>query len=122
MPTTPRVFLTTYRPLCSRKAGRAAVERFGIPPYVGGSCRREPDLESRWPSVGAPCHGRLFAPRLRPSDVVVFLAAKKRYPGDAAAGRRLVAASQVRGSGSSRTATRRRGTGGAGSRCRGTAW
>lgn len=68
-----RAFLATYRPLCGTAAGRVAVETYGLKPYVDASCRREPDLEGRWPTITALCRGRNFAPRLREGDRVAYM-------------------------------------------------
>ncbi|HUP63520.1 MAG TPA: hypothetical protein VNA69_24250 [Thermoanaerobaculia bacterium] len=68
-----RAFLATYRPLCGSPQGRAAIARHAIPPYVDASCRREPDLEARWPTISALCRGANFAPRLRPGDRVAYM-------------------------------------------------
>ena len=72
-------YLVTYTPLTADDAGTAAVKRFGHPPYADASCRRTPDLEATYPSISAVCRGRNFAPRLRVSDVVVYLSKKGRY-------------------------------------------
>lgn len=72
-------FLCTYRPICASPEGRQAIERFAIPPFVDASCRREPDFESRLPSISALCRGGMFAPRLKPGDTVVYAARKDRY-------------------------------------------
>lgn len=72
-------YLTTYKPLISTKQGRVAVSRFGIPPFVDGSCRREPDFESQFPSISALCHFKLFAPRLHEGDTIVYITRKGRY-------------------------------------------
>jgi hypothetical protein len=73
------VFLSTFRPLLRNRAGRQAIAKFDLPPYVDSSCRREPDLEHVFPSVSALCHGKLFAPRLHERDVVAFITKKDWY-------------------------------------------
>lgn len=67
-----RIYLSTYHPLVITQAGREAVKKHGIPPFVDASCRREPDLESVYPSISALCHADKFAPRLVPGDTVVY--------------------------------------------------
>jgi hypothetical protein len=89
-------FLVTFRPLVNRKAGRVAAERFGLPPFIDGSCRREPDLESPVPSISALCRGRNFAPRLHVGDTTVYLATKSSWGGHAERHWRLVAVLRVR--------------------------
>ena len=38
-----RCFLATFRPLIHSPGGRDAARRYGLPPFIDGSCRREPD-------------------------------------------------------------------------------
>lgn len=73
------LYLNTYGPLVLRPAGHTASDRFGIPPFVDGSVRREPDLEHAFPAITCLCRGGLFAPRLRPDDVVVYMTKLGRY-------------------------------------------
>ena len=70
------LYINTYQPLACNAAGRAASEKFGIPPFVDGSIRGEPDLEHQFPSITCLCRGRNFAPRLREGDRVVYLTKK----------------------------------------------
>lgn len=83
MPTTKKTpvrrFLATFRPLCATAAGRAAVERRGCPPFVDGSCRREPDFEATRPAITALSRGAQFAPRLRVGDHVAYVTTVGRY-------------------------------------------
>jgi hypothetical protein len=79
MPEVSRAFLATYRPLCRTKQGRAAAAKYAIPPYVDGSCRREPDFEADLPTITALCHGRMFAPRLSKGDRVAYVTKQGRY-------------------------------------------
>lgn len=88
-------FLTTYHPLIRTASGRRAVEKFGLPPFIDGSCRREPDFESPFPSVTALCHAGQFTPRLQSGDTVAYLTVKGRYGHDAHAGWRFVAVLHV---------------------------
>jgi len=76
-------FLATYRPICRTAHGRSAVREFGIHPYVDGSCRREPDFESEYPTITALCRAGGFAPRLRPGHRIAFMTKKGVYgPGE----------------------------------------
>lgn len=86
-----RCFLATFHPLIQTAAGRAAVQRYCLPPFIDGSCRREPDFESPFPSISALCRGGNFAPRLQMGDRVAYLTVKGRYAEDEVPGRRLVA-------------------------------
>jgi hypothetical protein len=73
------IHLVKFGPLASTKEGQAASARFNIPPYVDGSCRREPDFESRFPSISALCRAELFVPRLEVGDDVVYITLKSEY-------------------------------------------
>jgi len=74
-----RQFLATYRPLCRTRAGRLAVAHHGLPPFVDGSCRREPDLEATHPTITALCRASRFAPRLRVGDRIIYITKRGRY-------------------------------------------
>lgn len=71
-----KFFLASYRPLVHNRVGRDAVQKYGHPPFIDGSCRREPDLESRSPSITAICRCGMFAPRLRVGDRVIYMTRK----------------------------------------------
>jgi hypothetical protein len=71
-----RIYLTTFRPLRRTAAGRRAIAKCDLPPFVDDSCRREPDFQSRFPSISALCRGTLFAPKLRIDDVAVYMTKK----------------------------------------------
>ena len=75
----PRFYLCSYWPLCKTAGGRQAVLKYGLPPYVNGLARREPDFEHRAPAITASSRGRNFAPRLRPGDTVVYVTTKGRW-------------------------------------------
>ena len=82
-------YLCSYRPLTENPAGREAIRIHRLPPFIDGSCRREPDFEARVPSISALCRGRNFAPRLWPGDRIAYISRKGKYAsGD---GRCLVA-------------------------------
>jgi hypothetical protein len=88
-------FLATFRPLIRSVGGRTAAQRYCLPPFIDGSCRREPDFESPFPSITALCRGGNFAPRLQVGDRVAYLTVKGKYAGDQAPGWRLVAVLRV---------------------------
>jgi hypothetical protein len=71
----------SYHPLVEHRAGKIAAARYGIPSFVDGSCRREPDFESEFPSISALCRGRNFAPRLRVGDTAAYMTIKRRWGG-----------------------------------------
>jgi hypothetical protein len=89
-------FLVSFRPLVNRRAGRIAAERFGLPPFIDGSCRREPDFESAFPSISALCRGANFAPRLHRDNTAVYITTKGRWLGHREPHWRLVAVLRVR--------------------------
>lgn len=91
----PRNYLVSYHPLCSTQHGRRALlAHTHLLPFSDGSCRREPDLEARHPSITALCRGGLFAPRLDPKDRIFYMTVKGSYFGRAK-GWALVAALEV---------------------------
>jgi len=88
-------YLNSFRPLCHTKTGRLAIERYGLPPFIDSSCRREPDFQATFPSITALCRGKMFAPRLREGDAVAYLTVKSRYPPEPFHHWRLVALLRV---------------------------
>ncbi len=88
-------FLVTYRPLVKNRDGREAIRRHAFQPFIDGSCRREPDFESAFPSITATCRGRNFAPRVEVGDRIAYLTVKDKYLDDAKSGWRLVAVLKV---------------------------
>lgn len=65
--------LNSFHPLCSTEIGLSAIQHSGFPPFIDGSCRREPDLESPFPSITALCRKGKFAPILKENDVIVYI-------------------------------------------------
>ena len=76
-------FLCSFHPLSETEAGRSAVIHGGLPPFIDGSCRREPDFQSRAPSISALCRSKQFARRLWPGDGVAYITTQSRYNGEA---------------------------------------
>lgn len=91
-----KYFLNTYTPLIASAAGQTAVLKHSLSPYIDGSCRREPDLESAHPSITAVCRGRLFVTRVNKGDKIVYMTKKGTYPPHNFAHWRLVAILRVR--------------------------
>jgi len=89
------IYLNSYRPLISRTAGRKAARAYDFPPFIDGSCRREPDFQSQYPSITALCRFTKFAPRLHEDDLIVYTTVKGRYLGEQSPHWRLVAILQV---------------------------
>jgi len=87
--------LITFRPLATTSQGRAASKKFGLPPYIDGSCRREPDLESAAPSISALCRGGRFAPRLSVGDCVLYITVKSSFGTTEAAHHKVIALLEV---------------------------
>jgi hypothetical protein len=75
-------FLCSFRPLRGTAAGRAAVADWHLPPFIDGSCRREPDFQSPAPSISTLCRSALFAPLLRRDDRVAYITKQARYDGE----------------------------------------
>lgn len=86
-------YLVSFHPLCSTSAGRHAVKIYDLPGFIDSACRREPDLESDFPSITALCRAGKFAPRLNQGDRVLYMSVKRRY--GKVRGRALVAALEV---------------------------
>src|SRR5688500_12057217 len=74
-----RVFIVTYTPLVATRHGRVAAERHGLPPFIDGSIRREPDLEHPRPSISCLFRAGKFVPRLAEGDRVAYLTRRGRY-------------------------------------------
>lgn len=74
-------FLCSFRPLRNNEAGRAAMKSGNLPPFIDGSCRREPDLEATAPSISALCRAGKFAPRLHEGDNVAYITGQAPYEG-----------------------------------------
>jgi hypothetical protein len=79
MVSNPSYRLVTFKPLCFNKQGRAAIQQYGFPPYIDASCRREPDLQSAYPSLTALCRANFLAPKLKEGDEVAYMTKKGAY-------------------------------------------
>ncbi|WP_129344480.1 hypothetical protein [Sorangium cellulosum] len=77
-----RNYLASYRPLIATGAGRVAWKKYGLLPFIDGSCRREPDFESDFPSISAICRKGKFAPKLFPGDRVIYITIRGVCPLD----------------------------------------
>ena len=65
--------LNSYRPLCINQHGREAIDKYGFPPFIDSSCRRDPDLENPYPSTTSLCRGENFAPTLMVGDIIAYM-------------------------------------------------
>jgi len=72
-------YLVSYRPLATTGRGRKAALRDGLPLFVDGSCRREPDFEVPMPAVTSLCRGKFFVPRLTVDDLLVYMTVKSAF-------------------------------------------
>lgn len=81
------IYLLSYIPLANSQAGREVAAKFGIPPYVDASCRREPDFESVSPFVSGLCRPS-FISTLNVGDLLVYITKMSAVHRE---GRRLVA-------------------------------
>lgn len=88
-------YLNSFRPLCFNKLGLLAIRKYGLPPFIDASCRREPDFQSPYLSISALCRGVMFAPRLQVGDSVVYMTVKGRYEPEPFSHWRLVAILRV---------------------------
>ena len=76
-----KAYLASYHPITKYKEGRSAISRFGLPPFIDYSCRKEPDFMASYPSITALCRKGKFAPRLREGDIVVYITVKGKFLG-----------------------------------------
>lgn len=89
------LYINSFRPLVSTVFGRDASDRYGLPPFVDGSIRREPDFEHSRPVITCLCRAGKFTPRLEVGDRVVYLTVHGRY-GEPFKHHRLIAVMEVR--------------------------
>lgn len=89
------IFLNSYRPLIRYPEGQQAITTFNLPSYLDYSCRREPDILSKYPSISALCRASKFAPRLHEGDIAVYITCKGIYQSIKPAHWRLVAILEV---------------------------
>lgn len=82
----------TFHPLCETATGRLAVQQHGKPPFIDGSCRREPDLQSNPPTFTQLCRPNR-GPKFEVGTRVVYATIKN--PNSTCRGWGLVAALEV---------------------------
>lgn len=73
------VYLNSFTPLCTTKKGRESSTLYKLPPFVDGSCRREPDFEKEKPPITGLCRPGKLIPRLKPKDLIIYITNKRRY-------------------------------------------
>jgi len=59
--------------------GLRAIDEYDFPPFIDGSCRREPDFENEFPSITSLCRQDKFAPNLYPNDIVAYITVKGKW-------------------------------------------
>lgn len=73
------VYLNSFKPLCATKQGRLAVQQFSYPPFIDGSCRREPDFQHPFPAITQLCRPGKLLPRLNIGDLVMYITKQGKY-------------------------------------------
>jgi hypothetical protein len=68
--------MTSFYPIVFNEAGQTAVKDHNLPPYIDGSCRREPDLEQDCPAITGLCRPG-FAAKLKVGDIVIYCTNKR---------------------------------------------
>ncbi len=71
--------LNSFKPLCWSDIGKKAIEIHGLPRFIDNSCRREPDFESKFPPITTICRQELFAPKLIPNDIVIYITTQGKW-------------------------------------------
>lgn len=69
-------YFTSFYPLCCTSAGAKAINKYHLPPYIDGSCRREPDFERDIPAITGLCRPG-FSKKLEIGDIIVYSTNKK---------------------------------------------
>lgn len=72
-------FFLTFHPLCETTTGRLAVSAHGAQPFIDGSCRREPDLESDPPTFTELCRPTR-GPRFEVGTRILYATVKNPNP------------------------------------------
>lgn len=61
------------------EVGVKAIDKYNLPAFIDGSCRREPDFENYNPSITALCRQNQFAPKLLANDIIVYITVKGEW-------------------------------------------
>jgi hypothetical protein len=70
------VFFTSFYPLCCMAQGIKAIENYNLPPFIDGSCLREPDFQHDYPAITGLCRPG-FVDRLNIDDLIIYTTNKK---------------------------------------------
>jgi len=73
------VYLTTFIPICYNGNGRNNAIAHGLPPFIDGSCRREPDFQNPFPAITQLCRPGKLVTRLLVGDLVIYLTKVGNY-------------------------------------------
>ena len=73
------VYLNTFQPLCANRFGRKSIDTNGLPPFIDGSCRREPDFQNSFPAITQLCRPGMLVSRLSVGDLVIYLTKVGNY-------------------------------------------
>lgn len=76
-------WLNTYHPLAGTPEGPWRHRQPSLPPFADASCRREPDLESDYPTITGLCRPPSVR-KLEVGDVVIYTTVRDAYDGTAA--------------------------------------
>jgi hypothetical protein len=68
-------YILSYYPIISTAKGREAADQYGLPYYIDGSCRREPDLQHSAPAITGLCRPG-FSNRLKVGDTAIYVTNK----------------------------------------------
>ena len=88
-------YLITYKPLCKTRMGRTAIQRYGYPPFVDFSIRKEPDFQNPFPAISCLCRPTHMTQKLRVGDRFIYTTVKGTYQGRPDHCNRLVAILKV---------------------------
>jgi len=73
------IFLNSFTPLATNKTGRASANKYNLPLFIDGSCRREPDFENTNPAITQLCRPTKLVTRLSKKDLVIYITKLSRY-------------------------------------------
>jgi hypothetical protein len=65
------IYLSSFYPLACTKNGKLAAKLHQLPPFIDGSCRREPDFQNDYPAITGLCRPG-FAKKLSVNDIVIY--------------------------------------------------
>ena len=73
------VYLNTFIPICFNGFGRNNAIAHGLPLFIDGSCRREPDFQNPFPAITQLCRPGKLVTRLSIGDLVIYLSKVGNY-------------------------------------------